>query len=640
MLNRAGWKNERSSVRLANGVAVAAGCLYLGQSWIYARSQASLLDEGAYLLSGYLFATRRYWPFQDFGPWTNQMPLSFLIPGIVQVVLGPGLRTGRYFAILLGTLLIISLWIVVRRFAGYWWAAGVLISLAANPALIKIYSLAISQVLVACMLGWMLMFTLGKGRSQWQLALGGLIAGMIPLTRLNLLPVLPLMLGYVFWEHGRRKGFITGLVAFGVFMVGHAFFWPGILRMWAEWLPERLVPFLSPWRPPEAVPVWNPEVAFRSRILSFLTGLRFHFLAFAGLTGLFLFWPKRLKWLDESHYRSVIFLSVLFILLVAAHAWASLGINPQTYEVLGKNYCVFCFPMYLGFFSFIGVIILAMTFPLWRARTPAWLSWLIAFLILVMGALLGYSAFDPVGDILLNLKIPYPRILNFIRGGDLLIGRLSLLKLVKLYGLTYAQARRYLPAGLGFLMGIGVIWTSMVVILIHFIRVRKRSLSFGYVAMVVTLLTGWLLTPTQALGGGFHTYDCGGSVIGSYEIVGRYLADKISAGSRVYWEGGASPAPLLYLQPIEIYPPQINGIYTFRVGGNQRDLLTYGFWNADIANDWLRSTDFVLVSEKVYKERMRSILLELGKYRMSGKTPPLGDCAPESGIYIFENTRP
>lgn len=640
MSDLAGWQWQRTSVRLAKGTAVAAGFLYLGQSCVFARSQASMLDEGAYLLSGYLFATRRYWPFQDFGPWTNQMPLSFLIPGVIQALTGPGLRTGRYFAILLGILLMISIWITVRRFAGYWWAAGALLSLAVNPALIKIYSLAISQVLVACMLGWMLVFILGKGRPQWQLTLGGLIAGMLPLTRLNLLPVLPLALGYVYWEHGRRKGFITSLVALGVFLVGHAFFWPGILRMWAEWLPERLVPFLSPWRPPKATPVWNPEVAFRSRVLSFLTGVRFHFLAFAGTVGSFLLWPKRMKWVDESRFRTVVFLGGVFVLLVAVHAWASLGVNPQTFDILGKNYCIFCFPMYLSFFSFIGVIILAITFSLWTTRTPALISLLVALFILPMGALLGYSAFDPVGDILLSLKIPYPRLFNFMRSGDLLIDRLSLLRLVKKYGLTYAQARRYFPTGLGFLAGIGVIWAAMVIVFIHYIRNRNWNLSFGYAAIIVILVTGWLLTPSQALGGGFHTYDCSGDVIRSYEIAGQYLADRIPPGSQVYWEGGASPAPLLYLQPIEIFPPQINGIYTFRVGGNQRELLAYGLWNAEIANDWLRRTDFVLVSENIYNERMRSLLLEMGKYRLLGQTPRLGDCAPKSRIYIFENTRP
>lgn len=639
MIRGASRETHRSSFQLAYGLTATAGLLYFVQSLQFARSQASLLDEGAYLFSGYLFSTRRYWPFQDFGPWTNQMPLSFLIPGAVQAIFGSGLRTGRYFAILLGLLLCIALWITVRRFAGNWFAAGALLALAVNPAIIKMYSLAISQGLVACMLGWMLVFTLGKGRPLWQLILGALLAGLIPLTRLNLLPVLPLTLGYVFWEHGKHKGFIISLIAVGIFLVGHAFFWPGILRMWAEWLPQRLVPFLSPWRPPEASPVWNPNIAFRSRILSLLTGIRYHFLANVGTIGAILLWPRRKQWLSESQFRAALYLVVLFLTLVAAHAWASLGINPQTYDILGKNYCVFCFPMYLGFFSFVGLIVLAITFPHWWKHPPVWISLAIVVFVLGSGAALGYSAFDPVGDIVLHLKITYPRLINFLRSGDLLINRISVANLASRAGLTYAQARRYLPAGIGFVMSIGVIWTALVVILARFLRTGERIWTFGYAALVICLLLGWLLTPTQALGGGFHTYDCGGNVISAYEAAGRYLSERIPAGSQVYWDGGASPAPLLYLQTVEVYPPQINGIYTFRTGGNRRDLLAYGLWNEKIAEDWLRQTDFVLVNEKSYNERMRTVLLEMGKYQLVGKTPPLGNCAPDSGIYIFKNQR-
>jgi hypothetical protein len=64
---------------------------YILQVFCYAHSQDSVLDEGLYLLKGYLFASGKYSPYQAYGPWTNKMPLSFLIPGYVQKVFGPGL---------------------------------------------------------------------------------------------------------------------------------------------------------------------------------------------------------------------------------------------------------------------------------------------------------------------------------------------------------------------------------------------------------------------------------------------------------------------------------------------------------------------------------------------------------------------
>ena len=100
------WRRRISRITgtswVAEALAIMGGILYAAQSWAYARTQLSILDEGAYLLKGYLFATGKYTPFQEYGPWSNHMPFSFLIPGYAQVIFGPGLRTGRYFAIALG----------------------------------------------------------------------------------------------------------------------------------------------------------------------------------------------------------------------------------------------------------------------------------------------------------------------------------------------------------------------------------------------------------------------------------------------------------------------------------------------------------------------------------------------------------
>jgi hypothetical protein len=70
---------------LAAAFALIGAGLYLLHSWASAHGQASVLDEGLYLYKGYLFASGRYWPFADNGPWTNHMPLSFFIPGWIQL---------------------------------------------------------------------------------------------------------------------------------------------------------------------------------------------------------------------------------------------------------------------------------------------------------------------------------------------------------------------------------------------------------------------------------------------------------------------------------------------------------------------------------------------------------------------------
>jgi hypothetical protein len=118
------WEGLALPGRLADGLALLGGIFYLYQSWNFAHQQSSFLDEGKYLIPGYFYATGRSWPFQDFGFWTNQMPLAYLIPGIIQVVFGPGLRTGRYFAVVLGLLMLLGMWITARRLGGRWWAAA------------------------------------------------------------------------------------------------------------------------------------------------------------------------------------------------------------------------------------------------------------------------------------------------------------------------------------------------------------------------------------------------------------------------------------------------------------------------------------------------------------------------------------
>ena len=52
----------------AEGMAFIGGVVYLLQSWIYAHTQSSSLDEGAYLLKGYLFATGNITPFKITAP--------------------------------------------------------------------------------------------------------------------------------------------------------------------------------------------------------------------------------------------------------------------------------------------------------------------------------------------------------------------------------------------------------------------------------------------------------------------------------------------------------------------------------------------------------------------------------------------
>jgi lysylphosphatidylglycerol synthetase-like protein (DUF2156 family) len=196
-------------------IALAGLFLYAAQAVIFSHIRMPNIDEGSYLLKGLLFAKGVYIPFQSYGFWMNKMYLSFFIWGWIQVLFGAGLQAPRLFAVLFSILSVIGTWIIARRLSNRWLAALAVWVLVLNPSLISTYSIANSQVLVIVMLVWILVLTLGPDRPLWQIILGSLLAGTMVLTRENMVFVPPLLILYVFWEHGKRKG-LFALAAMGV----------------------------------------------------------------------------------------------------------------------------------------------------------------------------------------------------------------------------------------------------------------------------------------------------------------------------------------------------------------------------------------------------------------------------------------
>ncbi len=603
---------------LPDFIALLGGITFLYQSIQSAIFRTSFLDEGLYLYKGWLFASGQFQPFADYGPWTNQMPLSYYIPGIVQTLFGPGLRAGRYFAIFLGILMILALWLVTRRLANRWWAAGIVWALALNIASIKIYSLAISEVVVACLFAWMLYFILGEDRPTWQIVVGSILAVAIFLVRINMLPLIGLVVLYIFWQHGQRKGWIALGVTGGVFLLGHALYWPEILKIWAAWLPDGLTPFLNPFRLTSETGKWVTSAAlpdFLERILYFFLSFRLHLLSLGGALFVWLLWPGGAnRWKSVSQFRVAVFLSVTLLLLLVMHFLAAFFLG----------FCISCVLLYIAFFDFLGLLLLAQSFSALRRTLPLWRSILAGLIIFLLGIGMAFSLY---GDI----ARPFIQRLAKLISWDL--NNFFLWPIFLNLGIAQYnvyQIRAALVAGTAV---VSLIFISA--FLIYWLIQRKNPGKVGYIYVLTLLILGlgFIFSPTPFQSGGNDFFSCNHDIIHSYEQAGATLNATIPPGSDVFWIGRI-PALLLYLEDVNLFLPQLNHYHNFRTGGDDGELEKFGLWNESLGRKWFAEADAIVVEEEWLDGWVKEEIEQSGLSETI-RLPKIESCRKGSRIFVY-----
>ncbi len=541
-------------------------------------------DEGQYLVKGYAFATGEYRPFQDDGFWNNQMPLAFLAPGLAQRIFGRGLESGRYFSVGLGLGVLLGMWVLGKRLRGRWGGAFAVAALALNPVTAEYFAAAVSQPLVALLLTWTLVLGLGEKRKLWQTTAAAALAGLLLMTRINMAPVLGLYILLVFWQYGKKAGWYALAAGAGTALLGHALYWPGILRIWAYWLPGASLLLPEAFLTPASEPLWNPEVSPLVRLLSLASALRYHFLALAGFLASLALWPRLADWKSRDEFKISVFLASSFGVLFLLHAWATLG----------KNYCVFCLAPYTALFSSLAILLVLMTFPYWPQQRLSPLRTLaLAAGILVLAAGIGFATFEETGNELMTMKLPVfdpqaegwftPRrvraIINDYRFVD------------------PAILRRALPTAAGALAGLVILLAAA----IPWAAGGRKKCAYGYTALLAFLIVGSLLMPTWLMGQGSGEAYCEEDVPGNYARMGEELRGVIPPGSTVYLKS-KSALPLVYLDGVRYFPPQVNGIYTYYLDGETQELLRYGFWNRELDERWLAEADFVVIDERIFSQ--------------------------------------
>jgi hypothetical protein len=610
-------KNRELPSWLPFALAGLGVILYLILALIYAHTTSSGLDEGSYLIKGIYYLRGVYEPFEPYGPLTNKAPFAFLIPGFAEYLFGAGLRTGRYFSVFLGLLTILGVWITARRWTGNWVAAGTVWVFTFSPMIIRLYARAVSEVIIACMLAWICVLVLDERRPLWQIILGSVLAALAVLTRQNMVLLLPLLVLYVFWQHGKQKG-IWALAAGGfVLLAVHANYWPRILIIWAPWLPENLTPFLNAFRLPEdAVPIWDPSIDFWNRMNAFFQGIRYHFIAIVGSLFALMLSARPRDWKSAPAMRAAVFLAVTYFILLVMHGWAALASQYESYS------CVFCFSNYLTFFDPLGILLFVIAFSFAWNREPARVVTILAVvLVIVFSAGMGFSLFEQVGSGLLNL--PMPR----MREGRILPGTTALVDILR-YGLDLQlpQIKRVISSSLGLAAGLGTL------VLAFLIWRREKKTRFSIVLVNSYLVAGFLLSPVLHLGE--SSIDCKQDIILSHERLGAYLSEIIPPDSLVYWDGGTAFTPMVYVPKVRIFPPQINSGYTYHIGGDPDELYRFSHWNGALDVQWRSEADIFIIEAKRYPSWMG--FLSSREFREFPKPADSPSCHDGSELRIFQ----
>jgi hypothetical protein len=206
----------------------------------------------------------------------------------------------------------------------------------------------------------------------------------------------------------------------------------------------------------------------------------------------------------------------------------------------------------------------------------------------------------------------------------------------KILSMSLKQAKRIFPSFLGLLVGLIIVFVAWILKKIQLIKFPASSIALGYILLLLLLLIGVFLSPTFILSGDPTVYDCGWDVITSYEKVGDQLTELIPEGSLIYWQGGHSPIPLLYLPGIEIFPPQLNGNYSLRLGGNTDDLLKYGYWNSALERQWVENADYVLIEVGGPEDFARSAV-QSDAFQFIEETSPVLPCRPDTSFQLFKH---
>jgi hypothetical protein len=472
--------------------------------------------------------------------------------------------------------------------------------------------------LVAALLVWIVVLVVGEQRPLWQVLLGAALTAPLVLTRENMAFVPPILFLYIFWQHGRKAGLLAMLCSGALFLAGNVFYFPENLKFWAIRVPDFSFSFLRSWRMPAAggtsLPALEESNLYRM-ILYFLLTFRLHFVSLVSALTVWLLLPfDRIRPASER-MRAVIFLSVLLIVLYLAHVQVAFF----------GEFCISCILLYVGYFDFLGLMLLVIAAPILLKQITNRRQLLILMVISLLTLGIGFSSHEDLSSDFAKAMIErldgtyiWGAMIHYISVPQLILFRATFVLLVAAVVLVLGA------------LALGLIYR-------RFDRSPASGGRIGILALNLFLVMGLILSPTRVLGLGNDFFDCAGTnVLASYQKAGAALSQVIPPGSKIYWEGRI-PAIFLYMPDVKVYAPQLNHVHSYFIGGESDVLLRYSQWNDDLARQWLADADYILVqnTEKVY---LTDEMLKSGQYVRVFSAPRAEKCRWQSVIQVYKRT--
>lgn len=651
------WVNQHQTAIFITAILLGFA-FYLYRSIQYALTIPSVVwDESGYVYYGWLFTSGKFAPFDDFGPWTNQMPVSYFLPGLAQMLFGPGLRSARYLAVILGALAVVGLALAAYKVRGAGWAALVIWAVALNPGWVKAFSQVFSQGMISFFFAWAIFFLVSKYPENWELFSAAFLASLASMTRINVLPFTLIVVIFVYLAHGRKAGRWALLGAAIPIVAIHVIYWPNILKIWSYWIPPQLFPpiaeFRSPWKEvfvPSDFSWWpvtdwlgNPEHLVWRGIEALLDALRANFIAWFGVVLTLVLFPSYRDWKSRQDRELTFLFIISFFVLMAFHLWAALGANS----------CFFsCLPGYFMFFNLFGIFTVVMSAPSWKKNTKV-LPYLIFMAVCVLALVaIDYHVqndfqdlrYTLVKDVLHGdpekLKISDTKTIdetssfwNFMRE-KVHFDRYRWLRFLWLNEFFTHVIWWLIPLAFLILLPGGA-----------FLLLKAVSINPGAYrpfSLMFILAFGAIFAGLQLFVQPLDVTTCDANIIDRQEEIGALLRETLPADSQIFWDV-KSDIPLLYMEYTLPYMPQSHHIFTY-LGDVKADpelMQKFGWWNYSLGETWSNEAEYVVTENRWYDGLWNwENRVEASEFNIILVTDPLNTCTGISSQLIVLHRNP